>query len=100
MEPIYYATQDTRGGLIVKNDMCDVCYEPDNLVAKQELLESVLKKGGEPFPICRECYDSGTKLEFLAKANIFKSKGQEDKLNKDKKRKTLEEARKINAKIS
>ena len=34
VEPIYYATQDTRGGRIVTKDICGVCYVPDVLVAK------------------------------------------------------------------
>jgi hypothetical protein len=43
-------------------------------------------------PICRDCFDSGINLVFLAKATNFKTKGQEDKLNKEKKRKLLEAA--------
>ena len=87
-----YATQDTRGGQIVTKDVCGVCYGPDDLVAKQKLLESVLTKGREPLPICRECFYSGMNLAFSAKATNFKSKGLEDKLNKEKKRKTPEAA--------
>ena len=34
MEPIYYATQDTKGGLIVTKDICSVCYVFEKLVAK------------------------------------------------------------------
>eukprot|EP00978_Attheya_sp_CCMP212_P000572 scaffold1111_cov65-Attheya_sp.AAC.7 len=51
-----------------------------------------LTKGREPLPICRDCFDSGMNLVFSAKATNFKTKGQEDKLNKEKKRKTLEAA--------
>ena len=36
MEQIYYETQDTIGGLIVTNDICAVCYGPDDLVGKKE----------------------------------------------------------------
>ena len=46
VEPIYYATQDTGDGRIVTKDICGVCYVPDVLVAKKELLESGLTKGG------------------------------------------------------
>jgi hypothetical protein len=35
-------------------------------------------------PICRDCFDSGTSLIFLEKATNFKTKGQEDRLNKEK----------------
>eukprot|EP00978_Attheya_sp_CCMP212_P025557 scaffold82438_cov65-Attheya_sp.AAC.3 len=51
-----------------------------------------LTKGREPLSICRDCFDSGMHLVFSAKATHFKTKGQEDKLNKEKKRKTLEAA--------
>eukprot|EP00978_Attheya_sp_CCMP212_P002420 scaffold4941_cov35-Attheya_sp.AAC.1 len=51
-----------------------------------------LTKGREPLPIHRDCFDSGMNLVFSAKATNFKTKGQENKLNKEKKRKTLEAA--------
>eukprot|EP00978_Attheya_sp_CCMP212_P022640 scaffold67813_cov58-Attheya_sp.AAC.2 len=52
-----------------------------------------LTKGREPLPICRDCFDSGMNLAFSAKATNFKTKGQEDnKLNIEKKRKTLKAA--------
>eukprot|EP00978_Attheya_sp_CCMP212_P008213 scaffold19205_cov38-Attheya_sp.AAC.1 len=51
-----------------------------------------LTKGREPLPICRGCFDSGMNLVFSAKATNFKTKGQEDKLNNEKKRKILEAA--------
>ena len=76
VEPIYYATQDTRGGRIVTKDICAVCYGPDNLVLKQDLLESGHTKGKEPLPMCRDCFDSGMNLVFSAKATHFKRKGQ------------------------
>ena len=85
VEPIYYATQDTRGGRIVTKDICAVCYGPDDLVLKQDLLESGHTKGKEPLPMCRDCFDSGMNLVFSAKATNFKIKGKEDKLNKEKK---------------
>eukprot|EP00978_Attheya_sp_CCMP212_P003264 scaffold6745_cov38-Attheya_sp.AAC.1 len=95
VEPIYYATPDTRGGRIVTKDIiCAVCYGPDDLVLKQELLDPGLTKGREPLPISRDCFDSG--MVFSAKATNFKMKGQEDKLNKEIKRKTLEAAGKGN----
>eukprot|EP00978_Attheya_sp_CCMP212_P007065 scaffold16473_cov71-Attheya_sp.AAC.3 len=43
-----------------------------------------LTKGREPLPICRDCFDSDMNLVFSAKATHFKTKGQEDKLNKEK----------------
>jgi hypothetical protein len=46
----------------------------------------------EPLPICRDCFDSSMNLVFSAKTTNFKTEGQEDKLNKEKKRKTLEAA--------
>eukprot|EP00978_Attheya_sp_CCMP212_P028528 scaffold98739_cov71-Attheya_sp.AAC.1 len=93
VEPIYYATQDTRGGKIVTKDICAVCYGPEDLVVKQEILESEFTKGREPLPICRDSFDSGMNLLFLENTTNFKTKGQEDKLNnKEKKRKTLEAA--------
>jgi hypothetical protein len=61
-------------------------------VLKQELLDSGLTKGREPLPICRDCFDSGMNLVFSAKGTHFKTKGKEDKVNKEKKRKTLEAA--------
>eukprot|EP00978_Attheya_sp_CCMP212_P017431 scaffold46400_cov56-Attheya_sp.AAC.3 len=42
------------------------------------------KREGEPLPIYRDCFDSGMNLVFSAKATNFKTKGQEDKLNKEK----------------
>eukprot|EP00978_Attheya_sp_CCMP212_P043022 scaffold273410_cov35-Attheya_sp.AAC.1 len=51
-----------------------------------------LTKGREPLPICRDCFDSGINLVFSEKVTHFKTKGQEDKLNKEKKRKKLEAA--------
>eukprot|EP00978_Attheya_sp_CCMP212_P009170 scaffold21618_cov63-Attheya_sp.AAC.12 len=92
VEPVYYATQDTRGGKIVTTDICAVCYEPDDLVVKQERLESGPTKEREPLPIFRDCFDSGMHLVFSENATHFKTKGQEDKLNKEKKRKTLKAA--------
>jgi hypothetical protein len=61
VEPMYYATQDTRGGQIVAKDICAVCYygPADDLVAKQEFLESGLTKRREPLPICRDCRTKG-----------------------------------------
>eukprot|EP00978_Attheya_sp_CCMP212_P023667 scaffold72964_cov58-Attheya_sp.AAC.3 len=53
-----------------------------------------LTKGREPLPIYRDCFDSGINLVFSTKATNFKTKGQEDKLNKEKKRKALEAAEK------
>ena len=67
-----------------------MCYGPDYLVLKQDLLESGHTKGKEPMPMCRDCFDSGMNLVFSAKATNFKIKGKEDKLNKEKKRKSLE----------
>eukprot|EP00978_Attheya_sp_CCMP212_P009885 scaffold23513_cov62-Attheya_sp.AAC.5 len=52
----------------------------------------LLTKGRETLPICRDCFDSGMNPIFSAKATHFKTKGQEDKLNKEKKRKKLEAA--------
>ena len=52
----------------------------------------LLTKGRKPLPICRDCFDSGMNLVFSENATHFKMKGQEDKLNKEKKRKTLEAA--------
>ena len=54
MEQLYYATQDTRGGLIITKDISDVCYGLDYLVAKQELLESLITKGRESLSIFRD----------------------------------------------
>ena len=54
VEQLYYATQDTRGGLIITKDISDVCYGLDYLVAKQELLESVITKGRESLSIFRD----------------------------------------------
>eukprot|EP00978_Attheya_sp_CCMP212_P036870 scaffold170229_cov83-Attheya_sp.AAC.1 len=51
-----------------------------------------LTKGREPLPICRDCFDSGMNLVFSEKATHFKTKGQEDELNKEKRRKKLEAA--------
>eukprot|EP00978_Attheya_sp_CCMP212_P031948 scaffold122601_cov50-Attheya_sp.AAC.1 len=51
-----------------------------------------LTKGRELLPIYRYCFDSGMILVFSAKATNFRTKGQEDTLNKEKKRKTLEAA--------
>jgi hypothetical protein len=65
--------------------LCAVCYGHDTLVVHLELFESGLTKGREPLPIYRDCFDSGMTLIFLAKATNFKMKGQEDKLNKEKK---------------
>eukprot|EP00978_Attheya_sp_CCMP212_P005850 scaffold13054_cov70-Attheya_sp.AAC.2 len=65
-------------------DICAVCYGPDDLVLKQELLDSGLTKGREPLPIYRGCFDSGMNILFSAKATNFKMKGQEDKLKKEK----------------
>eukprot|EP00978_Attheya_sp_CCMP212_P022319 scaffold66435_cov43-Attheya_sp.AAC.1 len=48
----------------------------------------LLTKGREPLPICRDCFHSGMNPIFSAKATNFKTKGQEDKLNKEKRRKT------------
>ena len=62
-----------------------MCYGPDDLVLKQDLLESGHTKGKEPLPMCRDCFDSGMNLVFSAKATNFKIKGKEDKLNKEKK---------------
>jgi hypothetical protein len=47
-----------------------------------------LTRGRELLPIYRDCFDSGMNLIFSEKATHFKTKGQEDKLNKKKKRKT------------
>eukprot|EP00978_Attheya_sp_CCMP212_P021121 scaffold61301_cov45-Attheya_sp.AAC.1 len=51
-----------------------------------------LTKGREKLPIYRACFDSGMNLVFSAKATNFKTKGQEDKLNNEKKKKILEAA--------
>eukprot|EP00978_Attheya_sp_CCMP212_P033842 scaffold138702_cov92-Attheya_sp.AAC.1 len=55
-----------------------------------------LTKGREPLPICRDCFDSGMNLIFSEKATHFKTKGQEDKLNKEKKRKNWKQQGKGN----
>eukprot|EP00978_Attheya_sp_CCMP212_P030083 scaffold109502_cov39-Attheya_sp.AAC.1 len=49
-----------------------------------------LTKGREPLPIYRDCFDSGMNLIFSEKTTHFKTKCQEDKLDKEKKRKKLE----------
>jgi hypothetical protein len=49
------------------------------------------KREGKPLPIYREYFDSGMNFVFSAKATNFKTKGQEDKLNKEKKRKREKE---------
>eukprot|EP00978_Attheya_sp_CCMP212_P024567 scaffold77452_cov42-Attheya_sp.AAC.1 len=51
-----------------------------------------LTKGREPWPIYRDSFDSGINLVFSENAAHFKMEGQEDKLNKEKKRKKLEAA--------
>ena len=76
VESIYYATQDKWGGRIVTNDMRAVWYGIENLVAKQELIESVFTKTREPLTIYRYCFDPGTNLSFSEKAKNFKRKGQ------------------------
>eukprot|EP00978_Attheya_sp_CCMP212_P017565 scaffold46967_cov52-Attheya_sp.AAC.5 len=81
------STQDHKGTLEQCIEEGYMCGE-----ALDELLDSGLTKGREPLPICRDCYDSGMNLVFSAKATNFKTQGQEDKLQKEKKRKTLEAA--------
>eukprot|EP00978_Attheya_sp_CCMP212_P037103 scaffold172901_cov52-Attheya_sp.AAC.1 len=56
-----------------------------------------LTKGREPVPICKDCFDSGINLVFSEKATHFKTKCQEDKLNKEKKRKNWKQEGKGNA---
>eukprot|EP00978_Attheya_sp_CCMP212_P017416 scaffold46357_cov68-Attheya_sp.AAC.2 len=60
-------------------------------------ISRLLTKGREPLPICRDCFDSGMNPIFSAKATNFKTKGQEDKLNKEKKRKIWKQQGKGNA---
>eukprot|EP00978_Attheya_sp_CCMP212_P009015 scaffold21214_cov63-Attheya_sp.AAC.1 len=55
------------------------------------------RREGTILPIYRDCFDSGMCLVFSAKATNFKMKGQEDKLNKEKKRKNWKQQGKGNA---
>eukprot|EP00978_Attheya_sp_CCMP212_P043225 scaffold278375_cov31-Attheya_sp.AAC.1 len=43
-----------------------------------------LTKGRKSLPIYWDCFDSGMNLVFSAKVTNFKTKGQEDKVNKEK----------------
>eukprot|EP00978_Attheya_sp_CCMP212_P035907 scaffold158952_cov53-Attheya_sp.AAC.3 len=56
-----------------------------------------LTKEREPLPICRDCFDSDMNLVFSAKATNFKTKGQENKLNKEKREKHWKQQGKGNA---
>ena len=43
----------TKGGRIVTNTVCSVCYLDENIVYKVELLTCPEIVGGDPLPLCR-----------------------------------------------
>eukprot|EP00957_Ditylum_brightwellii_P108683 8289711-Ditylum_brightwellii.AAC.1 len=52
-----------KGGRIVTNVICAICYEEDGIVPEAEIRASQNIGGKTPLPVCRHCFDG--KVDIL-----------------------------------
>ena len=84
----YNPSKGLVGGRIMTDDICAICYDPDDIVSVDEIKRSRNIGGKNPLPICRYCFDKKVEIPCSGGRTNMKQKADQDV---QAKRKQLEE---------
>lgn len=89
----YNPTSGTKGGRIITNDICSICYdscENGNKVSPDEIVKERDVGGKSPLMVCSYCFDSKAPIAYSGgrRTNMRQKKQQEERT----KRKQMEDA--------
>ena len=80
-----------KGGRIVTDDICAICYENVDIVSADEIRKERDIGGKNPLLICRYCFDSNVEIPCSGGRTNMKQKSDQAKRTK---RKQLDESEK------
>ena len=81
----YNPATDTKGGRVVTNDICAICYIVDDLLSPNEIRKLKDVGGKTPLTICRGCLDNGIEPPCSRKhTNARQASQQKKSANKRK----------------
>jgi len=91
----YNPNTGTKGGRIVTEDICAICYINDDIVSTNEMIANRNLGGKTPLPICRGCYDAGVEIPFSgARKNIQQAQKQRKRSKKRQSKEAVNSGRK------
>ena len=94
MDPIesqlYNPATGTKGGRIVTEDVCSLCYVKEDLISVDELIMKCDVGGKMPLTICKHCFDTGVVPPCSGARR--KNVAQATRQSKAKKKRQLDEA--------
>ena len=80
IEPQYYnPNAGKRGGRIVTVYMCDICFEDDDIVSRDDIKNNKCFGGKRPLSICSYCFNSNIKVSVTNGMCNLKEKKQQNK---------------------
>ena len=88
IESQYYNKNGDRGGGIITEYVCLLCYSVDDIVTREEIIDNIDVQGYNPLLVCRTCFDYNIKIptsggcgkrQHRSKENITKKKRQLEK---------------------
>ena len=86
IESTYYnPNTGTKGGRIVTELICALCYVNDDLVTPNELMKSLNLSVKDPLTICRGCFESGIKPPSSGGRTNARQAAQQNKVTKKRK---------------
>ena len=63
----YNPSKGLKCGRIVTDDVCTICYEPDNIIHPDIIRKNRNTRGKQPLPICKYCYDKNVEVPTSGK---------------------------------
>jgi len=73
----YNPATGLKGGRIVMDDICAICYDADNIVSADEIRKKRDIGGKNPLLVCRYCFDKNIGIPFSGgRTNMKQKKGQ------------------------
>mmetsp|Transcript_38199 Transcript_38199/g.62502 ORF Transcript_38199/g.62502 Transcript_38199/m.62502 type:complete len:137 (-) Transcript_38199:7-417(-) len=86
IESTYYnPNTGTKGGRIITEGICALCYVNDDLVTPNELMKSLNLSRKAPLTICRGCFESGIEPPSSGGRTNVRQAAQQNKVTKKRK---------------
>eukprot|EP00957_Ditylum_brightwellii_P031485 2387479-Ditylum_brightwellii.AAC.1 len=76
------AARRTKGGRIITEDICAICYFGNDIVSIDEMRANMDLDGKTLLPICRGCYGAGIEPPFSTKRKNLRQAGAQVKRSK------------------
>ena len=80
----YNPATGLKGGRIVTNDVCAICYDADNIVSADEIRKKRDIGGKNPLLVCRYCFDKNIEIPCSGGRTNMKQKKDQAQSTKRK----------------